>query len=597
MRYVVLLLLLVNSVGLFSEEENPPLTTAPAVSVTPPSCLLNTVIMENADAVNCCFALDLQATPGQDVTTVETVLLTPDVLFSSIQYELASPWSYTAVWPQRRLRWTYEGGIPTTPTDWFSFCLSGWTANEAVALEVRWQSASEIIQRDTLLLNCVSCAQLNAGAVGCLPDSSYQYTFDFTNNSGFLIHTLDIREPGGQDLIEETSIDLIPPLANEMSLSGQMLHFRPEAEGLDELCFEITPRQLVSDTIAIQCCTRTFCVPIPECDRCCTDYPTFAADVNAGFSFMTDCEALEVRVQANQLNECDRVVYEITGLGSGLVDGNEPITFSGLEDGTQYELCMTVTRQDLDGVNCYEETSLTVCETLFLDCFDCFAPGQINYRIECPAIIDLVCGCDGMTYLNACAAINWAGITTWEDGPCGEPPVDEITLVALLINGPQAQLNWLTGGQATYRYFIVQRRVPGGPWFTIGFTNSITFDFLDTDPILPFSDYRVVGVTLPGKVVFSNVDQVGITANEEVGANERGRLYPNPTTGQFWLELPWAATSNVRIFNIQGQLITSFQVNGSSPSPGSAAEWPAGIYVLVAEHPDGTMLYNRLIKL
>lgn len=51
---------------------------------------------------------------------------------------------------------------------------------------------------------------------------------------------------------------------------------------------------------------------------------------------------------------------------------------------------------------------------------DCIDPARVNPNRICPMEYNPVCGCDGQTYANPCAATN-AGLRTFKPGPCPTP--------------------------------------------------------------------------------------------------------------------------------------------------------------------------------
>lgn len=72
------------------------------------------------------------------------------------------------------------------------------------------------------------------------------------------------------------------------------------------------------------------------------------------------------------------------------------------------------------------------CSLLFAQ--PCIDSNLINPSIECIALLQPVCGCDGVTYGNSCIAINYYGVTEFSDGPCSFQQPDTCLKIPAGIN-------------------------------------------------------------------------------------------------------------------------------------------------------------------
>ena len=83
-----------------------------------------------------------------------------------------------------------------------------------------------------------------------------------------------------------------------------------------------------------------------------------------------------------------------------------------------YIVCLTVVAATPMGTTC----TSTYCDTIVVTQGggNCIDPTVIDTTVVCPTVVNPVCGCDSVTYVNACVAYNYHGVTQWTPGPCGQ---------------------------------------------------------------------------------------------------------------------------------------------------------------------------------
>ena len=107
----------------------------------------------------------------------------------------------------------------------------------------------------------------------------------------------------------------------------------------------------------------------------------------------------------------------------------------------QNDSCFTVSGCSMIGSNGidysgYFFNSLYACNNLCagdtLITLTCIDTSIIDLNVLCPGVIEPVCGCDSVTYQNACIAQNYFGVTSFQPGACataGQTWLEESALV------------------------------------------------------------------------------------------------------------------------------------------------------------------------
>lgn len=148
--------------------------------------------------------------------------------------------------------------------------------------------------------------------------------------------------------------------------------------------------------------------------------------------------------------------------------------------------------------------------------------------------------------------------------------------------GAAVRLDWATAWERDVREFRVERRTDAqGPWqriSSVAATNAPQgrrYTALDQAPQPGINYYRLAIVDLDGTTAYSDVRSV-VAANT-LAANT---VYPNPTQGEFTVELSSPATGSLQVVNSLGKVVREVPAQGQTVVKGALDGLPAGSYML-----------------
>jgi hypothetical protein len=137
----------------------------------------------------------------------------------------------------------------------------------------------------------------------------------------------------------------------------------------------------------------------------------------------------------------------------------------------------------------YFYNSLYACNSLCMNdslvTLACIDSNLINLNVLCPGIVDPVCGCDSVTYQNSCIAINYYGVSSYQQGECPGVGMNEVDFMKLvLFPNPSSDKIYLKGKQLsmikTYQIYSLD----GRKIYEADFTQAIDVSMLHTGKYL-----------------------------------------------------------------------------------------------------------------
>jgi hypothetical protein len=259
-------------------------------------------------------------------------------------------------------------------------------------------------------------------------------------------------------------------------------------------------------------------------------------------------------------------------------------------------LRQVVEEQDIDIFCCYATHCIDLPECESLQPPPCRSEEFIVDE-NCNEDFGPVCGCDGETYANVCAALG-AGVIDWSEGPCAGTPVDpNLPLTAAWSDGV-VSLNWeIITSDDLIGYFVLAGQWPGeatAKYFAqVPATEMTKYSYAHPNLMSGLNRYRVHAIDEQGRVRSSN------TVELMIGDMEKNlvSVFPNPVQDRLQVWSSHTGDAEVAILGLNGKVthLQNSHFNGQAVSVPTAKQIP-GIYIVRVQFADGTVAYRRFVK-
>jgi hypothetical protein len=150
-----------------------------------------------------------------------------------------------------------------------------------------------------------------------------------------------------------------------------------------------------------------------------------------------------------------------------------------------------------------------------------------------------------------------------------------------------AVISWSTSSEQNSNHFEIQKSTDGINFYTIGKVNAagnssstIKYEFADLNTSKGLFYYRLKQIDLDGKLEFSNIKKINFSSISSI------KIYPNPTNNNLNIIFSEMIIEkqNIRLYNLQGQLVKAFTINANSLANGlqsyNISDIENGIYLV-----------------
>ena len=237
-----------------------------------------------------------------------------------------------------------------------------------------------------------------------------------------------------------------------------------------------------------------------------------------------------------------------------------------------------------------------LCDSMYqyvtvIGCEDsiCIDSSLIDLSILCPTVIDLVCGCDGVTYDNPCKAENWFGVTEWTSGPCENN--GDCDAGFQYSSDSSCTFTYYGYGASTYEWVIDNMIFQGQ-----SFTYSIPANETSTLCMYAYDEQGILCDTVCEEFTCENAGMNHLKYDMNIS------VYPNPTShaGSVVVEIPNSDEINVQLKTIMGKTVETIH-SGTLAAGRHDLKWmntdlSSGMYIIEVMSSHQTLKKKLLIQ-